>query len=97
MVADHISSTAGRRRPAPPSRPLHGYRAICYHTAGEIVVWTTAARRRADDDHATHREQVFADLDLGELPRLAGVADRWATLTAGDTTWTGSVPWWMAS
>lgn len=66
-------------------RAVHGYRAIWYYTAGEIVVRTTAARRRADDDRATYREQVFAGLDPGELPRLAQAADRWAPLTAEDT------------
>ncbi|MFZ3598696.1 TetR/AcrR family transcriptional regulator C-terminal domain-containing protein [Streptomyces sp. BH104] len=64
---------------------VHGYRAIWYYTAGEIVVRTTAARRRTDDDRATYREKVFADLDASELPRLAQAADRWAPLTAKDT------------
>ncbi|MEU9497298.1 TetR/AcrR family transcriptional regulator [Streptomyces sp. NPDC048196] len=68
-----------------PEQAVHGYRAIWYYTAGEIVVRTTAARRRADDDRATYREQVFADLDPNELPRLAQIADRWAPLTAQDT------------
>ncbi|MFJ9086826.1 TetR/AcrR family transcriptional regulator [Streptomyces sp. NPDC102384] len=64
---------------------VHGYRAIWYYTAGEIVVRTTAARRRADGDRTTYREQVFAGLDPSELPRLAQAADRWAPLTAKDT------------
>lgn len=68
-----------------PDRAVHGYRAIWYYTAGEIVVRTTAARRRADDGRTTYREQVFADLDPGELPHLAQAADRWARLTAEDT------------
>ncbi|MYW16149.1 TetR/AcrR family transcriptional regulator [Streptomyces sp. SID161] len=68
-----------------PERAVHGYRAIWYYTAGEIVVRVSAARRRADDDRPTYREQVFADLDPGELPRLAQVADHWAPLTAEDT------------
>jgi AcrR family transcriptional regulator len=68
-----------------PERAVHGYRAIWYYTAGEIVVRATAARRRADDDRPTYREQVFARLDPDELPRLAQVADRWAPLTAEDT------------
>jgi hypothetical protein len=49
------------------------------------VVRTTAARRRTDDDRPAYRDRVFADLDPGELPRLAQVADHWAPLTAGDT------------
>jgi AcrR family transcriptional regulator len=68
-----------------PERAVHGYRAIWYYTAGEIVVRTAAARRRTGDDRPTHRERVFADLDPGELPRLAQVADQWAPLTAEDT------------
>ncbi|MFF0219697.1 TetR/AcrR family transcriptional regulator [Streptomyces vinaceus] len=68
-----------------PERAVHAYRAIWYYTAGEILVRTTAARRRTDADRPTYREQVFADLDPGELPRLAQVADQWAPLTAEDT------------
>ncbi|MEU6620085.1 TetR/AcrR family transcriptional regulator [Streptomyces litmocidini] len=68
-----------------PDRAVHGYRAIWYYTAGEIVVRTTAARRRAGDDRTTYRERAFAELDPHELPRLAQVADRWAPLTAEDT------------
>ncbi|MGW0764730.1 TetR/AcrR family transcriptional regulator [Streptomyces sp. NPDC002676] len=67
-----------------PERAVHGYRAIWYYTAGEIVVRTAAARRRTDD-RPTYRERVFADLDPSELPRLAQVADRWAPLTAENT------------
>ncbi|MFI8825045.1 TetR/AcrR family transcriptional regulator [Streptomyces sp. NPDC053431] len=69
----------------PLDRAVHGYRAIWYYTAGEIVVRATAARRRADDDRATYRERVFAALDPSELPRLTQAADRWAPLTAEDT------------
>ncbi len=68
-----------------PERAVHGYRAIWYYTAGEIVVPTAADRRRADDDRPTHREQVFTDLAPGELPRLAELADAWGPLTAEDT------------
>ncbi|MBD0670741.1 helix-turn-helix domain-containing protein [Streptomyces sp. CBMA156] len=68
-----------------PDRAVQGYRAIWYYTAGEILVRATATRRRAADDRPTHRQQVFADLDPAHLPRLAGLADRWAPLTSGDT------------
>ncbi|MFC8068404.1 MULTISPECIES: TetR/AcrR family transcriptional regulator [unclassified Streptomyces] len=68
-----------------PERAVHGYRAIWYYTAGEIVVRTTAARRRTGDGRPTYREQVFDGLDADELPRLAEVAGRWASLTAEDT------------
>ncbi|MET9182696.1 TetR/AcrR family transcriptional regulator [Kitasatospora aureofaciens] len=66
-------------------RAVQGYRAIWYYTAGEIVVRTTAARRRAGNDRPTYREQVFAGLDADEYPRLAQVADCWEPLTAQDT------------
>jgi AcrR family transcriptional regulator len=69
----------------PLERAVHGYRAIWYYTAGEIVVRATAARRQSSDDRPTYRERVFADLDPAELPRLAQAADRWAPLTAEDT------------
>ncbi|MGV4984763.1 TetR/AcrR family transcriptional regulator [Streptomyces sp. NRAIS4] len=64
---------------------VHGYRAIWYYTAGEIVIRTAAARRRAADDRPTYRERVFAALDPQELPRLTEVAHRWASLTTQDT------------
>ncbi|KJS61539.1 TetR/AcrR family transcriptional regulator [Streptomyces rubellomurinus] len=68
-----------------PEQAVHGYRSLWYYTAGEIVVRATAARRRADSDRATYREQVFAGLDPAELPRLARLGARWADLTAEDT------------
>ncbi|MFE3864472.1 TetR/AcrR family transcriptional regulator [Streptomyces goshikiensis] len=68
-----------------PEQAVHSYRAIWYYTAGEIVVRATAARRRADDDRTTYREQVFGNLDPAEVPRLAQVADRWTPLTGEDT------------
>ncbi|MDQ1018764.1 hypothetical protein QFZ43_005313 [Streptomyces afghaniensis] len=67
-----------------PERAVHGYRAIWYYTAGDVVR-ATAARRREGDDRTTYREQVFGSLDPDELPRLAQVADRWAPLTSRDT------------
>lgn len=72
-----------------PEQAVHGYRAIWYYTAGEIVVRASAARRRTHDDRATYREQVFGGLDRDELPRLAQVADDWARLTSEDTYTSG--------
>ncbi|MGW2703156.1 TetR/AcrR family transcriptional regulator [Streptomyces sp. NPDC001340] len=68
-----------------PDQAVHGYRAIWYYTAGEIMVRAAAARRRADDDRPIYRESAFAELDPDEVPRLAQVADRWEALTAQDT------------
>jgi AcrR family transcriptional regulator len=64
---------------------VHGYRAIWYYTAGEILVRSAADRRRARDDRPTYRDRVFATLNSEDLPRLAQLADRWAPLTAQDT------------
>ncbi|MFI6156380.1 TetR/AcrR family transcriptional regulator [Kitasatospora sp. NPDC051170] len=68
-----------------PERAVHGYRAIWYYTAGEIMIRATAGRRRADSGHRTYRERVFADLDAHEFPCLARVAADWAEITAEDT------------
>ncbi|WP_131742756.1 TetR/AcrR family transcriptional regulator [Actinomadura roseirufa] len=68
-----------------PARAVHGYRAVWYYTAGEILVRAAAARRRARDDRPTYRERVFAGLDAAELPRLAALGGDWAALTAEDT------------
>ncbi|MBY8844768.1 TetR/AcrR family transcriptional regulator [Streptomyces sp. SP2-10] len=64
---------------------VHGYRTIWYYTAGEIVVRAASARRRSADARPTYRDQIFADLDPADLPRLAEAAPRWAPLTAQDT------------
>ncbi|WP_433472918.1 TetR/AcrR family transcriptional regulator [Spirillospora sp. CA-142024] len=64
---------------------VHGYRAVWYYTAGEMLVRAASARRRARDDRPTHRDRIFADLDPVALPRLASLSGRWATLTAQDT------------
>lgn len=68
-----------------PERAVHAYRAIWYYTAGEIIVRSASARRRAEDERPTYRERVFAEVDAAELPRLAEVAGRWLPLTAQDT------------
>ncbi|POX51469.1 TetR family transcriptional regulator, partial [Streptomyces sp. Ru71] len=68
-----------------PEQAVHAYRTVWYYTAGELVVRATAARRRATDERPTYRDQVFADLDRADLPRLAALGPRWAELTAQDT------------
>jgi AcrR family transcriptional regulator len=69
----------------PLDRAVQGYRAIWYYTAGEIVIRTSSARRRAEDAGPTYRDRVFTGIDPTELPQLAGAAGRWAALTAEDT------------
>jgi AcrR family transcriptional regulator len=70
---------------ATPEDAVHAYRTIWYYTAGEIIIRAAAARRRADDTAPTLRDQVFAELDPRQLPRLAALGPRWAELTARDT------------
>lgn len=61
------------------------YRSIWYYTAGEILIRSGSARRRADSEEPIYRDEVLRDLDAAELPRLAALADRWPALTARDT------------
>jgi AcrR family transcriptional regulator len=68
-----------------PRRAVHVYRTLWYYTVGEIIVRTTAARRRAGDADPTYRDEVFAHLDADRYPRLAAVAGDWADLTARDS------------
>ena len=62
-----------------PEQAVYLFRDIWYYTAGEILV-------RA---HSTGRPPVdgafFAGVDLTELPRLAGIGDRWPVLAAEDS------------
>ncbi|KAB2345120.1 TetR/AcrR family transcriptional regulator [Actinomadura rudentiformis] len=64
---------------------VYAYRSIWYYTAGELIIRAAAARRRAEDGRPTFREQVFADLDAEELPRLSSLAGRWTEISARDT------------
>ncbi|MFE3442537.1 TetR/AcrR family transcriptional regulator [Nocardia sp. NPDC059180] len=63
---------------------VRAYRAIWHYTAGEIIIRARSAARAAED-RPTYREQIFADLDPGELPRLAEIGPRFLTLAAEDT------------
>ncbi|MFE3755610.1 TetR/AcrR family transcriptional regulator [Nocardia tengchongensis] len=64
---------------------VRAYRTIWYYTAGEIMVHASAARRRNSNARTTFRDDFFAHIDAGVMPRLAAVADRWADLTEADT------------
>ncbi|MFC4051792.1 TetR/AcrR family transcriptional regulator [Actinomadura syzygii] len=66
-------------------RAVYAYRAIWYHMAGELMIRASSGRRRDRDGRPTYRDRLFADLDPDELPRLASLGERWASLTAEDT------------
>ncbi|MFG1921740.1 TetR/AcrR family transcriptional regulator [Cryptosporangium sp. NPDC048952] len=70
---------------ATPERAVYVYRSIWYYTAGELIIRAAATRRRAESPARTRRERIFADLDPGELPRLAGLGPDWTRLTTEDT------------
>jgi AcrR family transcriptional regulator len=68
-----------------PRQAVHAYRTLWYYTTGEIIVRSTAARRRATNPDPTFRDEVFSRISADEYPRLAALADDWAELTARDT------------
>jgi AcrR family transcriptional regulator len=68
-----------------PRQAVHAYRTLWYYTVGEIIVRSTAARRRTARPGPTYRDEVFARIDADAYPRLGSVADDWAELTARDT------------
>jgi AcrR family transcriptional regulator len=65
-----------------PVAALRGYRAIWYYTVGEILIRAHAARSR--EAGPTVRDQVLADLEPTEFPRLAGLSPRWAEVAGQD-------------
>jgi AcrR family transcriptional regulator len=68
-----------------PRQAVHVYRTLWYYTVGEIIVRSTAARRRATNPAPTHRDEVFSHLNADAYPRLAAIANDWSMLTARDT------------
>ncbi|MFC9976755.1 TetR/AcrR family transcriptional regulator [Spirillospora sp. NPDC127200] len=69
-----------------PEQAVRAYRTIWFYTAGEIMVRTAGARRRAERaGRPTYRERVFAELDPGAHPRLAELSGRWVEITAQDS------------
>ncbi|WP_308820181.1 TetR/AcrR family transcriptional regulator [Pseudonocardia alni] len=59
------------------------YRSIWHFTAGDILVRHNAAQAKGKAP-ASPREQLIAAADPAQLPRIAELASRWATLTAQD-------------
>jgi AcrR family transcriptional regulator len=68
-----------------PPQAVHAYRTLWYYTAGEIIIRTTAERRRTTSDRPSLRDRIFGQIDPDQYPRLASVAHDWADLTARDT------------
>jgi AcrR family transcriptional regulator len=68
-----------------PDAAVYLYRYIWYYTTGEILIRARRTRRHAQLNRPAYREEAYARVDPATHPQLAGVADRWATLTAEDT------------
>ena len=58
---------------------VHLFRAVWYYTVGEILVRARSDGRRPPD------QTFFGSLDPSQLPRLAGIGNRWPALAAQDT------------
>jgi AcrR family transcriptional regulator len=61
------------------------YRSIWYYTAGEILIRAKSARRRTESDRPTQRDDRIRAVAGDELPHLAALAERWASLASRDT------------
>lgn len=68
-----------------PEQAVHLYRQIWYYTAGEILIRSNSARRRAEHGRPVYRDEALLRLDPAEFPHLASLARRWPALTAEDT------------
>ncbi|SNQ51053.1 Regulatory protein, tetR family [Frankia canadensis] len=68
-----------------PEQAVDLYRSIWYYTAGEILIRAGRVHRRAENDHPARRDALLRAADATELPHLAALAERWATLTSRDT------------
>lgn len=68
-----------------PEQAVDLYRSIWYYTAGEILVQANRDRGQAPSDHPNRRDERIRAAPPDELPHLASLADRWASLTARDT------------
>ncbi|WP_330233057.1 TetR/AcrR family transcriptional regulator [Nocardia sp. NBC_00508] len=65
-------------------RAVQAYRTIWHYTAGDLIVRARSTRRAAEN-RATFRAQVFADLDTETYPRLATLGPDYLTLTTQNT------------
>jgi hypothetical protein len=68
-----------------PEQAVDLYRSIWYYTAGEILVRANRDRGQAPSGRPTRRDDRIRAADPDELPHLAALADRWASLTSRDT------------
>ncbi|ADP81615.1 regulatory protein TetR [Pseudofrankia inefficax] len=68
-----------------PEQAVDLYRSIWYYTAGEILIRATRGRDRPDSSRPGSRDDRIRAVDAAELPHLAALADRWASLTSRDT------------
>nr|WP_242666004.1 MULTISPECIES: TetR/AcrR family transcriptional regulator [Parafrankia] len=68
-----------------PEQAVDLYRTIWYYTAGEVLVRANHDRQQAEKPGATRRDALIRAVDATELPHLAALAERWATLASRDT------------
>ncbi|MBL7491873.1 TetR/AcrR family transcriptional regulator C-terminal domain-containing protein [Frankia sp. AgB1.9] len=68
-----------------PEQAVDLYRSIWYYTAGEILIRANRGRGQPDTSRPGSRDDRIRAADAAELPHLAELADRWASLTSRDT------------
>lgn len=68
-----------------PEQAVDLYRSIWYYTAGEILIRAGRVLQRAENDRPARRDALLHAADPTELPHLAALAGRWASLASRDT------------
>ncbi|CAI7974338.1 TetR/AcrR family transcriptional regulator, tetracycline repressor protein [Frankia sp. Hr75.2] len=68
-----------------PEQAVDLYRSIWYYTAGEILVRANRDQQRAEKRGPARRDDLIRGADATELPHLAALAERWASLASRDT------------
>ncbi|WP_283097383.1 TetR/AcrR family transcriptional regulator [Frankia umida] len=68
-----------------PEQAVDLYRSIWYYTAGEILVRANRDRQRAEKRGPAQRDDLIRAADATELPHLAALGERWASLVSRDT------------
>jgi AcrR family transcriptional regulator len=64
---------------------VRAFRTLWYYTAGEIILSSARARRRAAAPGPVQRDDVFSHIDGERYPQLAAIGGDWVKLSEGDT------------
>lgn len=67
-----------------PDDAVRAYRLVWSYTIGDVIIRANAATRREHADRPNVRDELLARSDPRTHPRVAAVADRWASLTSRD-------------